>query len=155
MSSVARVQEFCSGSWTRGGCGGGEWEPCMQNTAHCVKVEEFFSPEQARSQLAFCCLPVTRVGPPQAKPPPTHTLKYSEEQMVLKHDRSPSHTRRPENSAHSLQTQPRRRANVQSHGLLPKAPRRAPAGGKDPHFSSSDAIKPLPLTVDALKYSMR
>lgn len=26
-------------------------------------------PEQARSQLGLCCLPVTCVGPPQAKAP--------------------------------------------------------------------------------------
>lgn len=43
-------------------------------TEHCPLCEGqtggiFFFPEQARSQLALCCLPVTRVGPPQAKAP--------------------------------------------------------------------------------------
>ena len=47
-----------------------EWEPCVGGTLPIVPGTNwrtfYFFPEQARSQLALCCLPVTRVGPPRA-----------------------------------------------------------------------------------------
>lgn len=67
ISSAACVQELCRCSWRRGK----ERRACLQNTAYCSseKLEDFFFPEQARSQLALCCLLMTRVSQPQAKAP--------------------------------------------------------------------------------------
>ena len=73
-------------------------------TEHCPLCEGetggiFFFPEQARSQLALCCLPVTRVGPPQAKAP-TKILRGADglKTWLL----PPSHTWSDEHSTHTL-----------------------------------------------------
>lgn len=75
------------------GWGDKEWEPCMLNTAHCVrkKLEEFFRNRPAHS-LHFAVCPWRAFVHHKLRPP----LKYSEEQMVLKHDCSPSYTWRTE-----------------------------------------------------------
>lgn len=48
-----------------------EWEPCVQNTAHCAseKLKEFFSGTGPLTACCFCRLPVTRADLPQAKAP--------------------------------------------------------------------------------------
>lgn len=73
-----------------------EWQPCVQNTAHCAKdkLEEFFflffRNRPAHSLRLAACLWRALIHH-KLRPP----LKYSVEQMVLKHDCSPpppSHT---------------------------------------------------------------
>lgn len=85
IPSAARVQELRRGSWTRRAR---EREPCAQNTAHCArdKLEEFFffRNRPAHSLRFAVCLWRALVHR-KLRPP----LKYSEEQMVLKHDCSP------------------------------------------------------------------
>lgn len=60
-------------------CERGEWEPCAQKTLPIVPGRNwrniflffsfFFYGKQARTQLALCRLPVTRVSPPRAEAP--------------------------------------------------------------------------------------
>ena len=97
ISSAARVQELRRDSWTRRTR---EREPCAQNTAHCAreKLEEFFffRNRPAHSLRFAVCLWRALVHH-KLRPP----LKYSEEQMVLKHDCSPPPTHGATSTAHS------------------------------------------------------
>ena len=98
ISSAARVQELRRDSWTRRTR---EREPCAQNTAHCAreKLEEFFffRNRPAHSLRFAVCLWRALVHH-KLRPP----LKYSEEQMVLKHDCSPPPTHGATSTAHTL-----------------------------------------------------